>query len=382
LSRPFIPFNLPCLSRAEKDAVVAALESGHIGGNGPIGAELQRQLAALLGAKHVLLTTSCSHALEMAMIVFGVGPGDEVIMPSFAFVSAATAVLRSGGRPVFAEIDERTFNLDPKDVESRVTSQTKGVMPVHYAGQGCAMDALMDLARRRNLWVVEDAAQGLGASFGGRQLGTIGDVGCFSFHVTKNIVCGEGGAFVTNSDQTARRAEIAREKGTDRSRFLRGEVDKYTWVGLGSSYIPSDLLAALALAQLGRMDEIQQRRRAIWLRYQTGLEDLERAGKILLQRVDPQAQLNWHIFAFRTVDARSRDVVLSELRQRQVGATFHYVPLHSAPYAVERWGCRPGELPITERVSASLVRLPIYPDLSIDDQDYVIDSVHDIMRSL
>jgi dTDP-4-amino-4,6-dideoxygalactose transaminase len=382
LSRPFIPFNRPYLGDAEKSAVMAALESGHIGGNGPVGAELQRQLAALLGVKHVLLTTSCSHALEMAMIVFGVGPGDEVIMPSFAFVSAATAVVRSGGRPVFAEIDETTHNLDPRDVESRVTSRTKGLMPVHYAGQGCAMDALMDVARRHNLWVVEDAAQGLGASFGGRQLGTIGDVGCFSFHVTKNIVCGEGGAFVTNNDETARRAEIVREKGTDRSRFLRGEVDKYTWVDLGSSYIPSDLLAALALAQLGRMDEIQQLRRAIWLRYQTGLEDLEKAGKILLPRVDPQAQLNWHIFAFRMVDPESRDVVLSELRNRQVGATFHYVPLHSAPYAVEHWGYRPGQLPITEKVSASLVRLPIYPDLSADDQDYVIDSVHDIMRSL
>jgi dTDP-4-amino-4,6-dideoxygalactose transaminase len=379
MTRPWIPFNRPSIGEDEKAAVLRALESGALGGNGPIGTELQKRLARLLGVKHVLLTTSCSHALELSAMALRLGQGDEIIMPSFTFVSTAAAFAREGARPVFAEIDEESLNLDPRAVEALITPATKAIVPVHYAGQGCDMDQLMAIAKRHGLWVVEDAAQALGAAYAGRPLGAFGDAGCFSFHVTKNIVCGEGGAFATNDDEIASRAEIIREKGTNRSRYLRGQVDRYTWVDLGSSFVPSDLLAALALAQLERMDEIHEKRRAIWQTYYSGLRGLESAGKLILPRLDPKARPNWHLFAFRVVDPTRRDGVLSDLRKRQIDATFHYVPLHSSPYACERWGYRTGDLEITERVSASLVRLPLYPDLSSEDQSYIIEVLREVL---
>lgn len=377
--RDFIPFVKAYVGEEEKAAVLRAVESGALGGNGPIGAQLQGRLRELLGVRHVLLTTSCSHAMEMAAMALRLRPGDEVIMPSFTFVTTASSVAREGARPVFVDIDEATFNIAPAQIEAHITPRTRAIMPVHYAGQGCAMEEIMDVAQRHNLYVVEDAAQGLWAKYDGHYLGTIGHAGCFSFHVTKNIVCGEGGAFVTNDDAIAERAEIIREKGTNRSRFLRGEVDKYTWVDLGSSFVPSDLLAAVCLAQLDKLDEIHQMRRFVWQRYQEGLEDLEARGRVIRPYVDPKAEMNWHIYAFRVADAAWRDEVLAELRRRGIGATFHYVPLHSSPYAQERWGYRRRDLPVTERVAASLVRLPIYPALGSDDQDYIIDVLHEIL---
>lgn len=377
--RDFIPFIKVYISEEEKAAVLRALESGTLGGNGPISAQLQERLRELLGVRHVLLTTSCSHAMEMAAMALRLGPGDEVIMASFTFVTTASSVVREGARPVFVDIDEATFNIDPAQIEAHITSRTRAIVPVHYAGQGCAMEEIMDIARRHDLYVIEDAAQGLGARYNEHYLGTIGHVGCFSFHVTKNVICGEGGAFVTNEDAIAERAEIIREKGTNRSKFLRGEVDKYTWVDLGSSFVPSDLLSAIALAQLNKMDEIHQMRQAVWERYQEGLRELEQRGEIILPRVSPKADMNWHIYAFRMADAKRRDDVLDELKRRRISATFHYVPLHSSPYARERWGYRPEDLPITERVAASLVRLPIYPELNREDQDYIIESLYDVL---
>jgi dTDP-4-amino-4,6-dideoxygalactose transaminase len=379
--RDFIPFVKAYIGEEEKAAVLQALESGNLGGNGPIGAQLQERLRAVLGAQHVLLTTSCTHALELATLSLRLGPDDEVIMPSFTFVTTASAVVRTGARPVFAEIDEATFNLDPADIERRLTPQTRAILPVHYAGQGCAMDKIMDIARRHNLYVIEDAAQGLGARYERQPLGTIGHIGCFSFHVTKNVICGEGGAFVTNDEAIAQRAEIMREKGTNRSRFLRGEVDKYTWVDVGSSFVPSDLLAAIALAQLEKMDEIHRLRQVVWERYQMDFASLEQQGKIIRPAVGPNAELNWHLYALRITESDRRDAVLAELKRRRIGATFHFVPLHSSPYAQERWGYRPEDLPITERVSASLVRLPIYPHLSTCDQDYIVESLYDILAA-
>jgi dTDP-4-amino-4,6-dideoxygalactose transaminase len=379
--RDFIPFTKVHIGEEEKAAVLEALESGALGGNGHIGAQLQARLQSMMGTRHALATTSCSHALELAAMALRLGPGDEVILPSFTFVTTASCIVRQGARPVFVDIDETTFNIDPAQIEAKITSKTRAIMAVHYAGQGCDMEHIMGIAQRHNLYVIEDAAQGFGAKYAGRPLGTFGQAGCFSFHVTKNIVCGEGGAFVTNDDQVALRAEIMREKGTNRAKFLRGEVDKYTWVDIGSSFVPSDLLAAIVLAQLGKMDEIHRLRRAAWERYHAGLQDLERRGLIILPTIAPKAEINWHMYAFRVVDTARRDPLLAELKRRQIGATFHYIPLHSSPYAQEQWGYKAEDLPITERVSASLVRLPLFPDLGRDDQDYIIESLHDVFSA-
>jgi dTDP-4-amino-4,6-dideoxygalactose transaminase len=313
------------------------------------------------------------------MMVMDIGPGDEVIMPSFNFVSSANAVVRQGARPVFADIDMGTFNLDPEQIEARITPATRGIVPVHYAGQGCHMDVINELAHAHNLWVVEDAAQGVGALYDGQYLGTIGNAGCYSFHVTKNIICGEGGAFLTNDDELARRAEIVSEKGTNRSAFLRGEVDKYTWVDVGSSFIISDLLAALALAQLERVEEITARRVTIWQRYYDELGPLSETGKIILPKLDPKATINGHIFAFCTADPQRRDELLQGLKEKGIGATFHYVPLHSSPFARRHFDEIPS-LPVTDLVSASLVRLPIYPDLTDEEQTYIIETLCKLCR--
>lgn len=376
--RDFIPFTRVYVGEEEKAAVLRALDAGRLGGNGPISADLQDRLRASLGVRHALLTTSCSHAMELAAMALRFGPGDEIIMPSFTFVTTASSVLREGARPVFVDIDEATFNIDPTLIEAHVTPRTKAIVPVHYAGQGCDMDEILKIAERHHLYVIEDAAQGLGASYTGRPLGTIGHIGCFSFHVTKNVICGEGGLFVTNDDTIYERAEIIREKGTNRSKFLRGEVDKYTWVDLGSSFVLSDMLSAVALAQLEKMDEINDLRKQVWNRYQVGLEEVERRGSIIRPWIDPRAQPNWHIYAFRVVEADRRDKMLEELKRRGIGATFHFVPLHSSPYANQRWNYRAEDLPITERVAASLVRLPIYPGLKCDEQDYIIESLYEV----
>ena len=242
-----IPFVRPSLGAAEKEAVLRTMESGAIGGNGPLTRELREYMQKLFDVRHVILTTSGTDALELAMMALGIGAGDEVIMPSFTFVSTANAVVRQGGRPVFVDIELATWNIDPAQIERHITEKTRGIVPVHYAGQGCRMEEINRIARDHNLWVVEDAAQGVGARYDGRYLGTIGDIGCYSFHVTKNITCGEGGALLTNDEEIARRTEVMAEKGTNRSAFLLGQVDKYTWVDVGSSFILSDLLVAIAM---------------------------------------------------------------------------------------------------------------------------------------
>ncbi|RME41786.1 MAG: dTDP-4-amino-4,6-dideoxygalactose transaminase [Caldilineae bacterium] len=375
-----IPFVQPDLADADIEAVVAALRAGHIGGNGVVSRRVQARLRDLTGARHALLTTSCSHALELAMMALNIGPGDEVILPSFAFVTAATAVIRQGARPVFAEIDEATFNLDPDDVARRITPRTRAIIPVHYAGQGCRMHDLLELAHRHNLLLIEDAAQAIGASYGGRALGTLGHIGCFSFHVTKNLIAGEGGAFLTNDDDIARRAEIIREKGTNRTAFLRGEVDKYTWVDIGSSFIPSDLLAALLESQLNRLEEITQHRLALWHRYYHGMAGMEADGLLIRPGLDPLAQINGHIYAFR-VAPEKRDAVIGALKARGIGATFHFVPLHSSPYGRNVLGCNPGDLPVTERVAASLIRLPLHAGMGAPEVDFILEQLEQILTS-
>jgi dTDP-4-amino-4,6-dideoxygalactose transaminase len=372
-----IPFYKPYLGQEEKEIVLHVLEQGALGGNGYFTSILRQTIKTLFGVQYVIAVTSASDALELAMMAFDVRPGDEVIMPSFTFVSTANAVIRQGGRPVFVDIEPDTWNIDPNAVERHITPSTRGIIPVHYAGQGCDMDRLMDIARAYNLWVVEDAAQAVGARYAGRYLGTWGDAGCYSFHITKNITCGEGGAFLTNNEVIARRAEIIAEKGTNRSAFLRGEVDKYTWVDLGSSFILSDMLAAIITEQLKKMDDINNRRIAIWERYHTELADLEVRGHIIRPVIRPKAQHNGHIYAFLCTDVGRRDAVLAGLKARGIDATFHYVPLHSSPYACNH-GLYTEDLPVTDRVSASLVRLPLYPQLTADDQAYVIECVYDV----
>jgi len=366
-----IPFVKPSITELEYEAVLSALKTDAIGGNGKICAQVQKYLADYLHVKYALLTTSCTHALEMAMIVLGIGPGDEVILPSFAFVTAATAIVRQGATPVFAEIDEHTFNIDPDDVIQRITPRTKAIIVVHYAGMGCEMAKLLSIAESHNLFLVEDAAQALGATYMGQPLGTLGHIGCYSFHSTKNVVAGEGGAFVTNIEKIGQRAEIIREKGTNRALFLRGEVDKYTWVDIGSSYVMSDLLAALLSVQLHRLDEITQARRKIWWHYYDHMADMEANERVIRPGLDPQANHNGHIYAF-CVAAKQRDALLSYLQAHGVGATFHFVPLHSSPYGIKYLNYEAADLPITERVSASLIRLPLYPELTLNEADYVL----------
>ncbi|HXB55247.1 MAG TPA: dTDP-4-amino-4,6-dideoxygalactose transaminase [Vicinamibacteria bacterium] len=368
-----VAFHAPWFDESEEQRVLQAL-GGRIAGDGPFCRRVEERLARLLGARRVLLTTSCTHALELALLALGIGRGQEVICPSFTFVSTANAILRVGARPVFADIEDRTLGLDPGDLERRLSPRTAAVLPVHYAGVAPDMDAILALARAHRLRVVEDAAQALGASFRGKALGTLGDAGCLSFHETKNITCGEGGALVLDEAETAARAEIIREKGTNRSAFLRGEVDKYTWVAEGSSYILSEVLAALLDAQLDKFAEIQARRAKVAARYQAGLETWARSHGVRLPTPVPERQGNHHIFYLLFPDEASRDACLQALRAGGVMASFHYVPLHSSPHG-RALGLDRGDLPVTERVAGTLLRLPLHPLLADEDVDRVIAAV-------
>ena len=367
-----IPLTMPSFDTAEETALLQVLRSGALAGDGRFGREVEAMLREMCNVHYALLTTSCTHALELALLVLDVQAGDEVILPSFTFTSTANAIALRGAKPVFVEIDSQTWNLDPAAVAAAVTPRTRGIIPVHYAGQGCDMPALQAIAQQHQLWIVEDAAQAVDARYGGRALGTWGDFGCLSFHNTKNIVSGEGGALLTNDAALARRAEIMREKGTNRAAFFRGEVDKYTWVDVGSSYVISDLLAALLQVQLGKTSAITLARRERWQRYQQAFAPLADAGQIQLPFIHPAAEPNWHLYGF-LIDQPDRDSLLRYLRERGIGATFHYVPLHTAP-AAARFGPVP-TLPITDRISDSLVRLPLYPALTFEQQDYIIQAV-------
>lgn len=364
---------MPWLDDAETDRVTRAL-AGRLAGNGPFCTAVEGRLSEMLGGVRVLLTTSCTHALELALLALGIGPGDEVVCPSFTFVSTANAILRVGARPVFADIEEDSLGLDPRDVTRRLGERTAALLPVHYAGVACDMDALVRIARDESLRVVEDAAQGLGATHDGRALGAIGDAGCFSFHETKNVTCGEGGALAVRDPEIATRAEIMREKGTNRAQFLRGEVDKYTWVSEGSSYVLSDVLAAMLDAQLDKFDEIHRRRAHVAGRYRDALSDWARAHGVRFPLRGAPRTTNDHIFFLLLPDAAARDTCLDHLRAAGVMATFHYIPLHSSPYGRELgWG--DVSLPVTDRVAGTLVRLPLHPLLAEQEVDRVIAAV-------
>jgi dTDP-4-amino-4,6-dideoxygalactose transaminase len=333
------------------------------------------------GVKHVLLTPSCTHALEMAMLVLEIGPGDEVIVPSFSFVSAANCIVLRGATPVFAEVHPATLNLDPDDVREKITAHTRALIVVHYAGVSADMDTLQALADEHSFAIVEDAAQAVDATYKGRYLGTIGQIGCYSFHATKNLTCGEGGAFVTNDDTLARRAEIVREKGTDRSAFLRGEVDKYSWRAAGSSYLLSDLQAAMLETQFEKRATIKECRRAICERYLATLGPLADEGQIELPVVPPECSPNYHIFFFLAKTAGQRDFILTGLKREGIGATFHFVPLHSSPYTVTHSAEQQRALSITEERSARLIRLPLFNDMTSADVETTIEATVRLIRA-
>ena len=375
-----IPFNKPFMDHRVLDYLEQVIESGKIGGDGPMCKAVEQQLCGMFGMKHALLTTSCTHALEMGMMLLDMKPGDEVITPSFTFVSTANAIIRGGGKPVFCEINDRTLTLDVRDLEKRITQKTRGIIPVHYAGVSAEMNEILEIAHAHRLSVFEDAAQGVNAKYRGRYLGTIGDGGAYSFHDTKNYVSGEGGAFVTNTESIALRAEVVREKGTNRANFLRGEVDKYTWVDHGSSYVLSDILAAVLKYQLDMMHEIDDRRRRIHAMYVDGLKGLEDNEKLRLPVIPEYCESNFHIFYILLPKPEQRNKLMNELKTYGIGATFHYVPLHSSPYAQRCLGTRDLRLPITDRIFSTLLRLPIYPDLEDGKVQYVVERIREILK--
>lgn len=379
---PKIPLHRSTLDESDVQAVADLLRSGSLASDGAWTKRAQALLAERFGLRHVLLVTSATHALELAMMALGVRAGDEVILPSFTFTSVATSIVRAGATPVFAEITEPALTLDVGDVERRITGKTRAILLAHYAGVGMDNSALLDLAHERGIPVVEDAAQCVGARYRGTWLGGFGDAACYSFHYTKNITCGEGGAFVTNRSDLARKAEIHREKGTDRSRFLRGEVDKYRWMDEGSSYVPSEIQSALLCSQIDKLDGITQNRRQLFDRYLDRLAAHAGPETFRLPHVPEGSEPNGHLLYLLLRDGDLRNEVLCTLRDQGIGSTFHYVPLHSSPYASKRWGYRAEELPVTESVCSRLLRLPIYAGLTEAEQDRVIESFVDTVRRL
>ena len=369
-----IPFNRPSFEGREREHMAAALDGGHISGNGPFTKRSEGYLEELLGVPRVLLTTSCTDALEMAALLLDVGPEDEVIVPSFTFVSTAAAFAMRGAKPVFADIREDTLNVDPDHLASLVSPRTRVIVPVHYAGVACEMERIMEIAEGAGSSVVEDNAHGLFARRGGRLLGTYGRLATQSFHETKNITCGEGGALVINDPSLVERAEVIREKGTNRSRFLRGLVDKYTWTDLGSSFLPSDLLAAMLYGQLEVHAEIQARRHAIWDRYLANLEGWASRTGVRLPTVPAGSEQPAHLFHLLTPTAQGRDRLIAHLRSQGILAVFHYVPLHLSPMG-RGFGGSDGDCPVTEDLSLRLVRLPLFNQLTVAEQDWVIECV-------
>ena len=379
MSRPFIPFSSPWITDAEIQAVSTCLRERKIAASADNFRGAQEALKRLVDGQDVVLTTSCTSALELALMSLKLPPGSEVLLPSYTFVSSANAIIRSGLIPRFVDIEDQTLNIDLRALELAIRPETKVVMPVHYNGISCDMDQLMQIARKYGLHVVEDAAHAVGARYKGKPLGTFGDFGCFSFHDTKNIVSGEGGAVVLNT-ANHEALEVIYEKGTNRSAFLRGEVDKYTWVDVGGSFPMSGILASLLRVQLDRYDDIRERRRALCSFYAEGLRSLEESGDLVIPRIPETATAPYHLSYFLMRDVSRRHALLSHLREYGVGATFHYVPLHLSPYAQEHLGCHEGMLPVTERVAASIVRLPLYPHLSQHDCQYIIQAVHAFFR--
>lgn len=373
-----IPFNKPSLTGNELDYIYKAVQNGHISGDGYYTQKCHEFLEKKLCAKKVLLTTSCTHALELASLLIDLKEGDEVIVPSYTFVSTVNAFMLRGAKPVFIDIRPDTKNLNEDLIEEKITERTKAIFPVHYAGIACNMDKINNIAKKYNLHVIEDAAQGVNAKHKDKYLGTIGTMGCYSFHETKNFMSGEGGALIINDERFIERAEIVREKGTNRTKFFKGEVEKYTWVDIGSSYLPSDLLAAFLYAQLEFMDNINKKREELYSSYLNKLKTLENI--IELPTIPNNCTPNFHMFYVLLKNESVRKELINYLKNYSIFSVFHYIPLHLSPMG-QKLGYKKGDLPITENISDRILRLPFYNDLTIDDQSYVIDKMFDFFKS-
>lgn len=371
MSNQKIPFNWPHLTGNELHHISEAHFSGSLAGDGPFTKRCHEWLETHTSSAKALLTHSCTAALEMAALLLNIAQGDEIIMPSFTFVSTANAFVLRSGVPVFVDIREDTLNIDEGLIEAAITPRTRAIVVVHYAGVACEMDAIMDIAKRHGLKVIEDAAQGVMSTYKGRALGSIGDLGAYSFHETKNVISGEGGALLVNSGDHIQRAEIIREKGTDRSRFFRGQVDKYTWQEVGSSFLPGELIAAFLWAQLGEAERITQKRLLSWEYYHNLLAPLEATGLLRRPIVPDDCKHNAHMYYVLLDTESSRSDALAEFRRQSIGAVFHYIPLHSSPAG--RRHCRVhGTMSMTDMQSARLVRLPLWVGLTTEQQDTVV----------
>jgi dTDP-4-amino-4,6-dideoxygalactose transaminase len=375
-----IPFNIPPFTGAEQNYITQAINNHVISGDGEFTARCNRWLEQKTGSLRAMLTTSCTHALEMAAILAGIRPGDEVVMPSYTFVSTANAFVLRGASVAFVDIRPDTMNMDEKMIEQALTPATKAIVPVHYAGVVCEMDYINELAAGRGLYVVEDAAQAIMSTYKDRAAGALGDFGCYSFHETKNISMGEGGAILLQERDWVERAEIIREKGTNRSKFFRGEIDKYSWVDMGSSYLPSELNAAYLYAQMERAAEMTADRLGSWRYYYQELSDLARRGLIELPSVPPECEHNAHMFYIKLKDLTERTKILAFLKEKGVHAVFHYIPLHSAR-AGRKFGRFAGKDVYTTKESERLIRLPMYYGLTPADRSAVVEAVHDFFRA-
>jgi dTDP-4-amino-4,6-dideoxygalactose transaminase len=367
-----VDFNRPVVAGREFEYMQQAIENGHISGDGPFTKKCHAFLQEQLGVPKALLTTSCTHALEMAALLLGIQPGDEVIIPDFTFVSTVNAFVLRGARPIFVDIRPDTLNLDESLLEAALSPRTRAIVPVHYAGVGCEMDAILEIAMRHNVPVVEDNAHGLFGRYKGKYLGTLGSMASQSFHETKNFSCGEGGALLINDPALIERAEIIREKGTNRSRFFRGQVDKYTLVDIGSSYLPSDILAAFLFAQFEARERIQSHRKQVWELYHASLSDWANAHDVQLPHVPAYCEQSYHMFYVLLPTLELRQNLIGYLRERGVYSVFHYLPLHLSDMG-QSFGGQAGDCPVTEHVSDRLVRLPFHNSLSSNEQEQVID---------
>jgi dTDP-4-amino-4,6-dideoxygalactose transaminase len=376
-----IPFNWPYMTGKELYYIAESHFNGRLAGDGPFTKRCHAWLEERSGCAKALLTHSCTAALEMAALLLDIVPGDEVIMPSYTFVSTANAFVLRGAVPVFVDVREDTLNLDERLIEPAITSRTRAIVPVHYAGVACEMDTIMPIARRHGVKVVEDAAQGVMSSYKGHALGSIGDMGAYSFHETKSVISGEGGSLLVNDATLASRAEIIREKGTDRSRYFRGEVDKYTWQEMGSSFLPGELIAAFLWAQLEEADRITQERLVSWQRYHSLLAPLEATGLLRRPIVPKECRHNAHMYYVLLPPGINRETILDQFNRNDICSVFHYVPLHSSP-AGQKYGRVHGDLPITNSVSRRLIRLPLWVGLTETQQEKVINVLSRAMNSV